>query len=72
MQEFRTPGAPAWAATGCCVVVAKSNGPLGNERWKPMLQTLLAERFRLQVKLESTNGPVGLPAVGRVGKPPGN
>ena len=60
-------GGPAWLDSDWYVVDAKADGPTDASRLREMLQTLLAERFRLATHRESREMPVYAVTVGKKG-----
>jgi uncharacterized protein (TIGR03435 family) len=66
LREVQLSGGPSWARSGVLVsselyqVVAKASGdpPPSMEAFRQMLQTLLADRFKLQVRHVQKNLPV--------------
>ena len=57
-QETELFGAPAWVASDPYDVNAKGEGNPTGEEIRLMLQSLLAERFKLTVHYETREGPV--------------
>jgi uncharacterized protein (TIGR03435 family) len=57
-MEAQFIGAPSWAGTDRFDVVAKSESAPPADQVGPMLQTLLADRFKLQVHSETRELPV--------------
>jgi uncharacterized protein (TIGR03435 family) len=47
IQEFQIDGKPSWSDNDRFDIEAKADRDLKSEDWPPMLQTLLAERFKL-------------------------
>ncbi len=52
VQPFQISGGPGWLGTDKYDIVAKAEKPVPNDQMRLMLQTLLAERFKLTVHRE--------------------
>jgi len=58
VRDFQISGAPGWFATERYDINAKAPGPVSEDELKAMMQTLLAERFRLMLRIEKKELPV--------------
>src|SRR5262245_56511116 len=58
VEDFQVAGGPAWIENDRYDITAKANGQITNEQRKLMLQSLLADRFRLQLHRETKELPV--------------
>ncbi len=58
VPEDKVFGGPNWLDTDRFEVVAQTEGPLTAQTWRPMLQSLLADRFQLQIRKEDKPEPV--------------
>lgn len=65
---YELPGAPAWVHTDRYDVVATHDANATREATTRMLQSLLAERFKLAVHYEKQNRPVYALVVARPGR----
>jgi uncharacterized protein (TIGR03435 family) len=66
VSEYQVSG-PDWLASTRFDIVAKSAGPATNAQMRQMLQTLLAERFKLVLHRQTKETSVYVLAVGRNG-----
>jgi uncharacterized protein (TIGR03435 family) len=53
VNDSQVVGGPKWAETDRFDIIGKSNGPAGSKELLAMLQTLLAERFKLTMHRET-------------------
>ncbi len=68
IRDFQISGGPGWITTDRYDIVAKAEtGNLTRETIKAMLQSLLAERFKLQIHRETKDLPIYLLVVGKDG-----
>ncbi len=58
VKDFQVQGAPAWVNADRYDVIAKADGDATSAEMRPMLQALLAERFKLKLRRESKEFPV--------------
>jgi uncharacterized protein (TIGR03435 family) len=58
IQEFQIAGGPAWTALDRFDVDAAMPAGSKPTDWQPMLQTLLADRFKLTFHREQRQGPI--------------
>jgi uncharacterized protein (TIGR03435 family) len=58
VKGYQISGAPGWLNTDQFDIVAKSDGNPSRERMMEMVQTLLADRFKLKTRRESREGDV--------------
>lgn len=59
VRDFQISGAPSWAATDRYEINAKAaDANVTRDDMKPMLQALLADRFRLVIRRETKDAPV--------------
>jgi uncharacterized protein (TIGR03435 family) len=58
VQEDRIFGGPNWLDTNRYEIVAKAETPVNMKTFRPMLQTLLADRFQLKVRKEDKPEPI--------------
>jgi uncharacterized protein (TIGR03435 family) len=58
LQGYQISGGPEWLASERYDIVAKAAGRATEEQMMPMLQTLLADRFKLVVRRESKDLPI--------------
>jgi uncharacterized protein (TIGR03435 family) len=58
VRDFQVEGLPAWAKADEFDVNARAEGDENFERMRPMLQTLLADRFGLKVRRDARELPV--------------
>ena len=56
VNDFQVAGAPAWFRTERYDIIAKAEDAASDEKIKLMLQTLLAERFKLALHRETREG----------------
>jgi uncharacterized protein (TIGR03435 family) len=66
-MDFQLSGGPAWAGTEKYELVAKAAKPASTDELRLMLQTLLADRFKLNVRQETKDLPVLALVVGNKG-----
>ena len=57
-KDFQIVGAPSWANSEGYDVTAKAEGNATFETMRPMLQSLLADRFKLRLHRETRDLPV--------------
>lgn len=57
VRDFQIVGGPAWMGTDRYDIAAKADGAATNEQMKLMLQSLLADRFKLQFRRETKELP---------------
>jgi len=55
MKKFQVLGAPSWATSDRYVINAKAEGDANFDQMRPMLQSLLADRFKLTLHREQRN-----------------
>ncbi len=69
LKYYQIPDLPSWAESDHFDVIAKAEGALtpGDEQRRLMVQTMLAERFRLKVHFEMKEMPVYALTVGKSG-----
>lgn len=67
VQEFQITGAPAWAATDKFDVIARAEG-ISGDQYRPMLRSLLDDRFKLVTHRETMEAPVYLLTALRAGQ----
>jgi uncharacterized protein (TIGR03435 family) len=67
VKDFQVSGGPGWAGSDRFDIVARTDGRAGFEQMRPMLQTLLEDRFRLVFHRESKELPVYALVAGRGG-----
>jgi uncharacterized protein (TIGR03435 family) len=77
IPAYRVSGGPAWLESQWYAVQAKSEHPASKEQLMQMLQSLLADRFHLQVHRETRDLPVTVLAIDKSGSklkqvPPGD
>jgi len=77
VKDFQVSGGPAWLASETFDIDAKAAGPADSQELRRLLQTLLADRFQLRVRLETKEGPTYALIVARGGSklhevPPGD
>jgi len=60
VNAFQISGGPNWMGTERWDILAKTNGvdQIGMAKFRPMLQTVLEERFRLKIHIETKDVPV--------------
>ncbi len=58
VRDFQISGAPSWASTDRYEINAKGEGNITRDDLKPMLQALLADRFKLTIQRETKDMPV--------------
>jgi uncharacterized protein (TIGR03435 family) len=58
VHEDRIFGGPNWLDTDRFEIVAKTSSPLNHETLGPLLQSLLADRFRLEIRHEDKPEPI--------------
>lgn len=58
VKDFQVSGGPAWAASDRFDINAKTSSNANFEKMRPMLQTLLEDRFRLVIHTEAKELPV--------------
>ena len=59
VRDFQITGAPAWASTDRYEINAKAEGgDIGRDAIRPLLQSLLEERFQLKMRRETKDAPV--------------
>ncbi|MBS1877554.1 MAG: TIGR03435 family protein [Acidobacteria bacterium] len=59
VRDFQIQGAPGWATTDRYEINAKTGeGPISRDDLKPMLQALLADRFKLALRRETKESSV--------------
>jgi uncharacterized protein (TIGR03435 family) len=58
MQDYQILGGPPWIASDTFDITAKAAGEVPPEQMRLMMQSLLADRFRLAVHRETKEGPV--------------
>jgi uncharacterized protein (TIGR03435 family) len=56
-QASKLVGAPGWIWTERFDIIAKAPAEVLKEQWRPMMQTLLAERFKLIARIERREIP---------------
>jgi uncharacterized protein (TIGR03435 family) len=82
VRVFQVAGTPSWGRSERYDVTAKAEGPLNSARLRPMLQSMLAERFQLTLRTEekelqgyalgsAKNGPKLKPSMQPECGPPG-
>jgi uncharacterized protein (TIGR03435 family) len=82
VRAFQVAGTPSWGRSERYDVTAKADEPLNWDRLRPMLQSMLADRFQLTLRTEekelqgyalgpAKNGPKLKPSVRPVCGPPG-
>jgi len=67
VKDFQVSGGPAWAASDRFDINAKTGTNANFEKMRPMLQTLLEDRFHLVVHSETKELPVYALTVGKGG-----
>jgi uncharacterized protein (TIGR03435 family) len=67
VQDFGFRGGPAWIHSDRYEVIAKTDRDLTFDRMRPMLHSLLAERFKLQLRKEWKQMPIYELAVAKGG-----
>jgi uncharacterized protein (TIGR03435 family) len=68
VKSFQISGGPSWVNSEHYQIDAKANGEANAEQMRPMLQSLLEDRFKLAVHRETKPLPVYTLAVARAGK----
>lgn len=58
IKDFQISGGPGWIGSDLFDIAAKPEGPTKPEQFQLMLQSLLAERFRLAIRHETREMPV--------------
>lgn len=60
VRDFQISGAPPWAQTDRYEINAKAEGggEIGRDQIRPLLQSLLEERFQLKIRRDTKEGPV--------------
>jgi uncharacterized protein (TIGR03435 family) len=58
VRDVQLSGGPAWVASDRYDVSARADGPARFEEMRPMLRSLLADRFKLQLRRETKDLPV--------------
>jgi uncharacterized protein (TIGR03435 family) len=53
LKDFQVVGGPSWVDSDCYEVIAKADGNATFEQMRPMLQSLLADRFKLILRRET-------------------
>lgn len=67
VKDDQISGGPGWSATDPYDIVAKAGGDPANAQLMLMVQSLLADRFRLKLHRETREGPVFALVVGKNG-----
>jgi uncharacterized protein (TIGR03435 family) len=67
LEDFQIVGGPAWLDTDGYNVTAKAEGDASADQMRPMLQTLLEDRFQLKLHRETRELPVYTLAVAKNG-----
>jgi uncharacterized protein (TIGR03435 family) len=67
IQDLRLLGGPAWINSDRYEVIAKTDRDLTFDQMRPMLHSLLAERFKLELRSEMRELPVYILAVAKGG-----
>jgi uncharacterized protein (TIGR03435 family) len=67
VKDFQVVGGPSWAKSDGYDIAAKAEGNASFEQMRPMLQTLLADRFQLTLRRENREFPVYELAVAKGG-----
>jgi uncharacterized protein (TIGR03435 family) len=67
VRDYQILGAPAWATSDRYDITAKAEGNATFEQMRPMLQSLLADRFKLVLHHETKERPVYELDVARAG-----
>ena len=67
VQDSRILGGPSWTNSDRYEVIAKADGNATFEQMRPMLQSLLADRFKLALRRETRELPVYTLAVAKGG-----
>jgi uncharacterized protein (TIGR03435 family) len=67
IKAFQIQGGPPWAGSDLFDIVAKPQALVNSEQLKTLLQSLLAERFQLEVRHETREAPVYALLVGKNG-----
>lgn len=67
VKDFQITGAPAWLSSERFDINAKAEGASAPEQIRPMLQSLLADRFQLKIQRDSREMPVYALVVGKNG-----
>jgi uncharacterized protein (TIGR03435 family) len=67
VQEFQISGAPAWAARDKFDIVARTEQTTGDQ-YRPMLRSLLDDRFALVTHRQTMEAPVYVMGVARPGR----
>ncbi len=58
VKDFQVSGGPSWTRSERYDVSARAEGPATFEQMRPMLQSLLADRFRLTLRREAKEMPL--------------
>jgi uncharacterized protein (TIGR03435 family) len=58
VKDFQLDGGPSWVRSDRYEVDARADGPSTFEQMRPMLQSLLADRFKLTLRRETRQLPV--------------
>jgi bla regulator protein blaR1 len=67
IKGFQVTGAPSWINTERWDISAKAEGAVDQEKIKPYLRSLLAERFKMTVHQETREQPIYALVVGKNG-----
>jgi uncharacterized protein (TIGR03435 family) len=67
LTEYQLSGGPGWLDNDRFDIEGRAATPAGEEQLRAMLNTLLAERFKLVVRHESKEMPVYALTVGKKG-----
>jgi hypothetical protein len=67
LKDVQVQGAPSWAKSDTYDIIAKAPSDTTFEQMRPMLQSLLADRFKLRLRLQTKELPVYELAVAKGG-----
>jgi uncharacterized protein (TIGR03435 family) len=67
VRNFQISGAPAWLTEDRFEIQGTTGHPVGDDRVRLMLQSLLADRFRLKIHRETRELPVYVLVIGKSG-----
>ena len=67
VRDFQISGGPAWIRSDRYDVIAKPEGSVHDQQLRQMLQSLMAERFKLQLHRQTQEGPTYALIIGKNG-----
>lgn len=67
VRPFQITGGPSWIATDRFEITAKADGEIARDGMKPLMQSLLQDRFKLKFHKETKEAPIYALVVGKNG-----